>query len=90
VVSMKLTVTQAVDGRDTLSKSLYSNLFDWVIQRVNMTLKTEHSPFSIGILDIFGFEVFEVSVCDVAQSNWVLLCDFLSLETVKFIRTVVH
>jgi hypothetical protein len=61
MVSMKLSVAQAIDSRDTLAKSLYSNLFDWTIQRVNATLKTEHSPFSIGILDIFGFEVFELN-----------------------------
>ena len=61
VVSMKLSVSQAEDSRDTLAKSLYSNLFDWTIQQVNATLKTEFSPFSIGILDIFGFEVFELN-----------------------------
>ena len=31
------------------------------IQRVNSTLKTSDPPFSVGILDIFGFEVFDVN-----------------------------
>ena len=61
VVSVKLNPMQAVDSKDTLSKALYSNMFDWVIRRINETLKTKESPFSIGILDIFGFEVFEVN-----------------------------
>lgn len=61
VVSIALSVTQAEDSRDTIAKSLYANLFDWVIQRVNATLRTEEPPFSIGILDIFGFEVFDLN-----------------------------
>jgi myosin-1 len=61
IVSMKYNASSALDNRDTLSKSLYSNMFDWIIARVNSTLKTEESPYSIGILDIFGFEVFELN-----------------------------
>lgn len=61
VVSVKLSPMQAVDSKDTLSKALYSNMFDWVIRKINETLKTKECPFSIGILDIFGFEVFEIN-----------------------------
>ena len=69
MVSIKLSLNQAIEARDTLAKSLYSNLFDWVIKFVNISLKTSaintHSSItnlhSIGILDIFGFEVFQVS-----------------------------
>lgn len=61
VVNIKLDVSQAVDNRDTLSKALYSNLFDWTIRKINETLKTHEAPFSIGILDIFGFEVFDTN-----------------------------
>jgi myosin heavy subunit len=61
VVSIKLNPTQALESKDTLSKALYSNMFDWVIVKVNTTLKTSEAPFSIGILDIFGFEVFDIN-----------------------------
>lgn len=61
VVSIKLDVPQAIDSKDSLSKALYSNMFDWVIGKVNETLRTTEAPFSIGILDIFGFEVFDVN-----------------------------
>ena len=40
-----------------LPQALYSNLFDWTIRHVNSTLRTEGAPLSIGVLDIFGFEV---------------------------------
>lgn len=39
------------------TQALYSNLFDWTIRHVNSTLRTEGAPLSIGVLDIFGFEV---------------------------------
>ena len=61
VVSIKLTPEQALDSKDTLAKALYSNMFDWIIYSVNQTLKTSEAPFSVGILDIFGFEVFELN-----------------------------
>ncbi len=61
VVEIKLNVNQALDSRDTLSKALYGNLFDWTIRTVNSTLKTVESPYFIGILDIFGFEIFELN-----------------------------
>jgi myosin heavy subunit len=61
VVAIKLTPDMAIDSRDTLSKALFSNLFDWTIRKVNETLKVGQAPYNIGILDIFGFEVFEMN-----------------------------
>ena len=48
--------------RDSLAKMIYSNLFDWTIQQVNKSLIGATSRLlSIGILDIFGFEVFDTN-----------------------------
>lgn len=69
-VAMKFNATQAVDARDTLAKYLYSNLFDWTVRQVNLTLKTSSAPFSIGILDIFGFEVFELNTFEQLCINY--------------------
>lgn len=50
---------QAIVVRDALAKSLYSKLFDWLVQRINSGLVVEKEmPFSIGVLDIYGFEIF--------------------------------
>lgn len=39
---------------------LYGHLFEWVVARINHTLSSTHqSRVSIGVLDIYGFEVFE-------------------------------
>ena len=55
------TYDQMVQTRDSLSKALYSSLFDWIVFRINDILKgriamTEPGIHTIGILDIFGFE----------------------------------
>ena len=55
-----LNQTQATAVRDALSMSLYSRLFDWIVLRLNEALKpTSDYVSSIGILDIYGFEIFE-------------------------------
>ena len=43
-----------------LPKAIYFNLFDWIVERVNVSLKARGAiSNSIGILDIYGFEIFE-------------------------------
>lgn len=61
--SVPLNVEQATDSRDALAKALYASVFDWLIQRINDCLNGKadisRNRF-IGLLDIFGFEVFQV------------------------------
>ena len=54
-------MTQVVNSVGALSKSIYSRIFNWLVIRVNETLdvKTKRQ-FFIGVLDIAGFEIFEV------------------------------
>jgi len=48
-----LNVPQALSNRDALAKAIYSNLFDWVVDRVNVSMKArETSSQIIGILDM--------------------------------------
>lgn len=47
-----------------MGKALYSRLFDWIIQRLNDGLEiNDPDSFTIGVLDIYGFEIFEVFFC---------------------------
>ncbi|KAL9129803.1 MAG: hypothetical protein Q9217_001840 [Psora testacea] len=60
VYEVPLNVTQATAVRDALAKAVYFNLFDWIVVRLNKKLKTEGAiRNSVGILDIYGFEIFE-------------------------------
>uniref|UniRef100_A0A2R9B126 Unconventional myosin-X n=1 Tax=Pan paniscus TaxID=9597 RepID=A0A2R9B126_PANPA len=56
-----LNVQQAVDSRDSLAMALYACCFEWVIKKINSRIKGNEDFKSIGILDIFGFENFEVN-----------------------------
>ena len=53
-----------MDTRDALAKSIYSCLFDWLVEQINKSLAVgkRRTGRSISILDIYGFESFEVSV----------------------------
>ncbi|XP_051975365.1 LOW QUALITY PROTEIN: unconventional myosin-Va-like [Xyrauchen texanus] len=57
-----VTRMEAVNGRDALSKHIYAKLFSWIVGKVNMALSTSSKPYSfIGVLDIYGFETFELN-----------------------------
>ena len=44
-----------------LAKALYAKMFSWLVSRVNKTLDTKNKrQYFIGVLDIAGFEIFEV------------------------------
>uniref|UniRef100_A0A9J2Q446 Myosin motor domain-containing protein n=1 Tax=Ascaris lumbricoides TaxID=6252 RepID=A0A9J2Q446_ASCLU len=66
VVSKRHDVNAALYTRDALSKAVYERLFTWVVQRVNEAISMERSSqygrsSVIGVLDIYGFEIFGVN-----------------------------
>uniref|UniRef100_A0A671PJS2 Unconventional myosin-Va-like n=1 Tax=Sinocyclocheilus anshuiensis TaxID=1608454 RepID=A0A671PJS2_9TELE len=57
-----VTRLEAINGRDALAKHIYAKLFSWIVSQVNKALSTSSKPHSfIGVLDIYGFETFEVN-----------------------------
>ncbi|XP_075300225.1 unconventional myosin-Vb-like [Opisthocomus hoazin] len=57
-----LSRQQALDSRDALAKHMYGQVFRWMVSRVNRALRSlESHRTSIGILDIYGFEMFELN-----------------------------
>ena len=60
-----LTVEQAEDYRDAAAKALYGRFFSWVVRRANEFLSPDgpglHKLLQVGVLDIFGFEVFKTN-----------------------------
>jgi myosin heavy subunit len=73
VYSVKHNVQQAMDAKEALAKAVYARIFDWLLIKINESLGTKNTSdvladggsFSdqefvdIGVLDIFGFEIFE-------------------------------
>ncbi|XP_066543583.1 unconventional myosin-X [Amia ocellicauda] len=60
-ISTPLSVEQAVDSRDSMAMALYSQCFTWIIRKLNSRIRGKEDFRSIGILDIFGFENFEIN-----------------------------
>ena len=38
-------------------------MFDWIVEAVNVQLAKETTSTCLGVLDIYGFEIFEVRAC---------------------------
>uniref|UniRef100_A0A8C9MM70 Myosin VC n=1 Tax=Serinus canaria TaxID=9135 RepID=A0A8C9MM70_SERCA len=57
-----MTRAQAVNARDALAKKIYSHLFDFIVERINQALQFPGKQHTfIGVLDIYGFETFDVN-----------------------------
>jgi myosin heavy subunit len=69
VIFVPLKVEQAMAARDALAKVCYGQLFCWLIRGLNKALSKANGldgastvgNTAIGVLDIFGFEIFEVN-----------------------------
>ena len=54
-------VNQVLYAVAALSKALFERMFWWIVARVNKALDTkERRSYFIGVLDIAGFEIFDV------------------------------
>ncbi|XP_006635813.2 unconventional myosin-Ig isoform X1 [Lepisosteus oculatus] len=57
---------EASTGRDAFAKALYERLFCWIVNRINTVIEVkDYNPVLhgkntvIGVLDIYGFEIFD-------------------------------
>ncbi|XP_054981018.1 unconventional myosin-If [Sorex araneus] len=58
-INVTLNVEQAAYTRDALSKGLYARLFDFLVEAINRAMQKPYDEYSIGVLDIYGFEIFQ-------------------------------
>ncbi|KAL0108471.1 hypothetical protein PUN28_015189 [Cardiocondyla obscurior] len=57
-----MTVEQANGARDALAKHIYAELFNWIVTNINSSLQSPSQAHCfIGVLDIYGFETFEIN-----------------------------
>ena len=75
-VVKKLNKVKAADGRDSLIKTLYDQLFAWEVLAINDLTDSGTGQNFIGLLDIFGFEDFE-------YNSFEQLCINLANETLQ-------
>uniref|UniRef100_A0A8B9K289 Osteoclast-stimulating factor 1 n=1 Tax=Astyanax mexicanus TaxID=7994 RepID=A0A8B9K289_ASTMX len=58
-INVTLNQEQACYTRDALAKALYARLFDYLVEAINKAMQKPIEEFSIGVLDIYGFEIFQ-------------------------------
>ncbi|XP_019056780.1 PREDICTED: myosin-16 isoform X2 [Tarenaya hassleriana] len=62
VIKRSLDPHGAAISRDGLAKTIYSRLFDWLVDKINVSIGQDpHSRRLIGVLDIYGFESFKTN-----------------------------
>ncbi|CAL1536218.1 unnamed protein product [Lymnaea stagnalis] len=68
MVKTDLSLAGAMYARDALCKAIYSRMFTWLIKRINSSIRVnnvredlETRTKVMGVLDIYGFEVFETN-----------------------------
>lgn len=62
VTIVPLNQEQSMFARDSMCKALYTKVFDWVVETINKSLRGDRQPdVVIGVLDIYGFEIFQVN-----------------------------
>lgn len=56
-----LLPSAAMDNKNALVKEIYNRCFDWIVAKINLLMGFDPSTAKrmIGILDIFGFEIFQ-------------------------------
>lgn len=62
-VTQGRNVNQVNYSVGALSKAMFDRLFKWLVKKCNQTLETgQKRAMFIGVLDIAGFEIFDVRV----------------------------
>ena len=72
VYEVPLNPAQASAVRDAFAQAIYNNLFEWIVQRVNVSMKAKGATSTIiGVLDIYGFEIFDTNQFEQLCINYV-------------------
>ncbi|GLT47521.1 hypothetical protein SLA2020_212130 [Shorea laevis] len=68
IVTRDESITKSLDpdsaalSRDALARTVYSRLFDWIVNKINNSIGQDPDSKSlIGVLDIYGFESFKTN-----------------------------
>jgi hypothetical protein len=63
IIPINITVfVKVYNAVGALAKAVYEKMFLWMVARINQQLDTKQPrQYFIGVLDIAGFEIFDVS-----------------------------
>lgn len=58
-------------ARDSLAKGIYSRMFLWLVASANKSIHVQYFSNTIGVLDIYGFEIFGINSFEQLCINYV-------------------
>ncbi|VFQ61455.1 unnamed protein product [Cuscuta campestris] len=80
IVTRDEKITKCLDpraasiSRDALAKTVYSKLFDWLVEKFNKSIGQDpDSQLLIGVLDIYGFESLKTNRCLAVSNSFALI-----------------
>nr|CCA16800.1 myosinlike protein putative [Albugo laibachii Nc14] len=92
-IVQKQQSSQVCDKRDAIAKALYANTFQWLLSKVNESVSTTDRWGSIGILDMYGFENFQVNTFEQLCINyaneklqWHFMQQMISYEQQEYVQ----
>lgn len=62
VYDVPLNPAQATSGRDALSKAIYNNLFEWIVSRINVSMKPRSAH-----AQVIGILVWDETFCVISR-----------------------
>ncbi|KAI5745228.1 hypothetical protein M8J76_009372 [Diaphorina citri] len=85
------TQQEAEYGRDALAKAVYDRLFTWIVGKVNSAIehKGQYKGTLIGVLDIYGFEVFDSNKLVLKQEQEEYCKEGIEWQTIEFFNNQV-
>lgn len=72
-ITVPLDTVQAIYSRDALAKALYERVFHWLVAKININLRATEKLsdlYVIGLLDIYGFEIFDKNSFEQLNINY--------------------
>lgn len=87
-MTISLSVSKAIESRDSLAKHLYGEMFDWLVDKINLILKGVDSPQVqfVGVLDMyvsFNIEPFNYLDLDLKYLTTIRLNNYVSILPTK-------
>jgi len=93
-----LDALQGTKVLHSLAKSLYENIFTWLVKKINTSINKRRTfKYTIGILDIYGFEIFKENAFEQLCINYVneklqqlFISQTLESEQLEYSREGIH
>lgn len=69
-IIIDLNNQQILESLNTFIQESYDRLFNWIVNKINKKINNKPTNYFIGVVDIFGFEIFNNNSLEQLQINY--------------------